>query len=74
MDKHCKGCANWHNAGHPKKSPLVYKYNDWCTKFGGKASSLVGLSHSAWWLCERKLCQGVYIDFPIRKFKEADYK
>lgn len=43
MDKHCKGCVYHNIAGHPKDSNL-YKsaYNDWCTKYSGRASDKVG--------------------------------
>jgi len=56
--------------------PMVLCYNiNMMTHFTIKyIPGGMGLSHSAWWLCERILCQGVYIDSHIRKFKEADYK
>lgn len=42
MNKHCKGCMHHHNAGHPKGSPMANKYNDWCTHFSNKATTIIG--------------------------------
>jgi transcription elongation factor Elf1 len=42
MHKHCKDCRMHHNAKHPKGSPLVSPYNDWCCKYSRKASHAVG--------------------------------
>lgn len=42
MNKHCKGCALHHNAGHPAKSPLAKTYNDWCCKVGVTARNAIG--------------------------------
>ncbi len=34
----------------------------------------MGLDHSAWWLCERKVVEGIVIDWKIRQLKWSDYK
>ena len=42
MNKHCKGCKNHHNAGHPVESNLAKTYNDCCVKYSRCASKAVG--------------------------------
>jgi hypothetical protein len=42
MNKHCKGCKNHHNAGHPKESKFAKTYNDWCIQYGRCASKAIG--------------------------------
>ena len=42
MEKHCKGCKYHHNAGHKKEGQYSKKHNDWCRKFSGHASKLIG--------------------------------
>jgi len=32
------------------------------------------LTHSSWWLCERKVVQGVLMDWKIKRLKWADYR
>lgn len=34
MNRHCKGCANHHNAGRKQPKPGQTKYNDWCCAKG----------------------------------------
>lgn len=33
----------------------------------------MSLNHSGWWLCERMLHSGVYIDVPRKYLRKADY-
>lgn len=42
MKEYCRGCVHHHNAGHPKTSNLVKKYNDWCCKAGRTAYKSIG--------------------------------
>ena len=42
MNKHCKGCAKHHNAGHKQDSPLAKIYNDWCCGYGKTAKKAIG--------------------------------
>jgi hypothetical protein len=34
----------------------------------------MGLDHSSWWLCESKIVQGVWMDWPIKRLRWSDYK
>jgi hypothetical protein len=34
----------------------------------------MGLSHSSWWLCERKVVDGMVMDWKLKFLKWADYK
>ena len=34
----------------------------------------MGLNHSSWWLCERKIVQGVWMDWKIKQLRWSDYK
>jgi hypothetical protein len=34
----------------------------------------MGLDHSSWWLCERKIVQGVLMDWQIKRLKWSDYR
>jgi len=34
----------------------------------------MGLNHSAWWVCQRVLHSGVYIDVPVKFLRRSDYK
>lgn len=42
MNKHCKGCINHWNAGHPKTSPNARTYNDWCVPGASHAPKAIG--------------------------------
>lgn len=33
----------------------------------------MGLNHSAWYLCETILYNGVYMDFPVKHLGRSDY-
>lgn len=34
----------------------------------------MGLDHSAWWIAQRCLVQGVYLDIPVKFLRQADYQ
>lgn len=34
----------------------------------------MGLNHSSWWLCERRVVDGIWRDLPIRRLKWSDYQ
>ena len=42
MNSHCKGCQYHWNAGHPKDHVLAKDHNDWCTKYGKTARTIIG--------------------------------
>ena len=33
----------------------------------------MGLDHSAWWLCERRVIDGVGRDWPLRRLRRSNY-
>lgn len=33
----------------------------------------MGLDHSFWWLCELRIVQGIWMDWPIKRLKRSDY-
>ena len=33
----------------------------------------MGLDHSAWWLCQRELQAGMYVDRPVLRLRKSDY-
>jgi hypothetical protein len=39
---YCSNCKSFHNAGHPKTSPLSKKYNSWCCRLGRTTSKAIG--------------------------------
>ena len=34
----------------------------------------MGLDHSGWWLCERKIIQDMWVDIRIKYLRKSDYK
>jgi len=41
---HCKGCGNWHKAGHHEGTALHgSKYDNWCCKYGKHAPKAVSI-------------------------------